>query len=77
MLRFFIHHSILPADNGTFNTTYYGDTSGGGINAKNVISVIEEGLAKSTVPPSDWYIIGNANTSPGWMKINNNFKRTI
>ena len=72
MLRFFIHHSILPADNNTFNTTYYSNSGSG---HKNVASVISEGLAKSSVPASEWYIIGNANTAPGWMKSNGSHKR--
>jgi len=77
MIRFFIHHSLENNGNDNsdpysfnindFNWRYY-DSS-----PYYVVNTLQNALSSSQVGID--YIIGNCNSAPGWMKINESHKR--
>lgn len=77
MIRFFIHHSLenngndnsdpYSFDINDFNWNYY-DSS-----PHFVVNTLQNALSSSQVGID--YIIGNCNSAPGWMKINESHKR--
>ncbi len=78
MLRFFIHHSIENNQNDNDdpnlidlnNTSWYYYTGG----SFKVGETIQRAISKSEVGID--HLIGNCNSAPGWMKVNESHKRS-
>ena len=78
MLRFFIHHSIEnnQNDNNDPNLINLSNTSWNyyAMEPFRVGETIQRAISKSEVGID--YLIGNCNTAPGWMKVNESHKRS-
>ena len=78
MLRFFIHHSIEnnQNDNDDPNSTNLSNTSWNYYNGEpfRVGQTIQRAISKSEVGID--HLVGNCNSAPGWMKVNESHKRS-
>ena len=78
MLRFFIHHSIenIQNDNNDSNLIDLSNTSWNYYNGApfEVGETIQRAVTKSEVGID--HLIGNCNSAPGWMKVNESHKRS-
>ena len=78
MLRFFIHHSIEnnQNDNNDSNLIDLSNTSWNYYNGApfKVGETIQRAVAKSEVGID--HLVGNCNSAPGWMKVNESHKRS-
>ena len=77
MLRFFIHHTIENNDNDNDDpfSINFSNTSWNYYNGEpfKVAETIQRAIMKSEVGID--HLIGNCNSAPGWMKVNNSHKR--
>ena len=78
MLRFFIHHSIEnnQNDNDDPNSINLSNTSWNYYNGEpfRVGQTIQRAISKSEVGID--HLVGNCNSAPGWMKVNESHKRS-
>ena len=78
MLRFFIHHSIEnnQNDNDDPNSINLSNTSWNYYNGEpfKVGETIQRAISKSEVGID--HLVGNCNSAPGWMKVNESHKRS-
>ena len=78
MLRFFIHHSIEnnQNDNDDPNSINLSNTSWNYYHGEpfNVGQTIQRAISKSEVGID--HLVGNCNSAPGWMKVNESHKRS-
>jgi O-glycosyl hydrolase len=78
MLRFFIHHSIEnnQNDNDDVNSINLSNTSWNYYNGEpfKVGQTIQRAISKSVVGID--HLVGNCNSAPGWMKVNESHKRS-
>ena len=79
MLRFFIHHSIENNlnDNDDPNSINLSNTSWNYYNGEpfRVGQTIQRAISKSEVGID--HLVGNCNSAPGWMKVNESHKRSL
>ena len=79
MLRFFIHHSIEnnQNDNDDPNSINLSNTSWNYYNGEpfRVGQTIQRAISKSEVGID--HLVGNCNSAPGWMKVNESHKRSL